>query len=133
MAALWGEEVAQAAPPLRDILEMGVPLGGGTDASVVTPHNPWLAIWWLVTGRSFDGAPPRIERHRLTVEEALTAHTRGSAWFSFEDASRGHLERGALADRSVLDADPFTIDTGDLPLIRAHATLVGGRIVHLSP
>lgn len=108
---------------------MGIPLGGGTDASVVTLHNPLLAIWWLVTGRSFDGAPPRIERHRLTVEEALTAYTRGSAWFSFEDTSRGHLERGAPADMAVLDADPFTIDTGDLPLIRAHATLVGGGIV----
>ena len=47
----------------------------------------------------------------------------------FEDTSRGHLERGAPADMAVLDADPFTIDTGDLPLIRAHATLVGGGIV----
>lgn len=129
-AALWGEETAAGAPPLRDILDMGIPLGAGTDATVVTPHNPWLSMWWLVTGRSFDGAPPRVDRHRLSIEEALTAYTRGSAWFSFEEAHRGHLEPGALADLAVLDADPFTIDPALLGGIRSELTLLGGRPVH---
>lgn len=131
-AELWGEEVARRSPPLRDIVEMGIPLGAGTDATVVSPHDPWLAIWWLVTGRSFDGAAPRAERHRLTVEEALTAYTRGSAWFSFEDDDRGHLEAGALADVAVLDTDPFAVEPDELPGVRSDLTLLGGRPVYSS-
>lgn len=129
-AALWGDEVAANSPPLGDIVGMGIPLGAGTDATVVSPHDPWLALWWLVTGKSFDGAPPRAEQHRLTVEQALSAYTRGSAWFSFEEETRGHLERGSLADVAVLGSDPFEVDPDDLPEIRSELTLVGGRPVH---
>lgn len=131
-AALWGDEVARNSPPLGDILERGIPLGAGTDATVVSPHDPWLALWWLVTGQSFDGAQPRQERHRLSVEQALTAYTRGSAWFSFEEDRRGHLEPGALADVAVLDADPFAVEPDELPEIRSDLTLLGGRPVHVS-
>lgn len=130
-AALWGDDVAANSPPLGDILALGIPLGAGTDATVVTPHNPWLALWWLVTGESFDGALPRAERHRLTVEQALTAYTRGSAWFSFDEASRGHLEPGALADLAVLDADPFALEPDALPEVRSELTLVGGLRTHV--
>ncbi|MPZ51213.1 MAG: amidohydrolase family protein [Acidimicrobiia bacterium] len=132
-AALWGEEVAANSPPLGDILDMGIPLGAGTDSTVVSPHNPWPALWWLVTGQSHDGAPARMSRHRLDIEEALTAYTRGSAWFSFEEGSRGHLEPGAHADVAVLNSDPFTIDPEDLPSIRSDLTLVGGRPAHVGP
>lgn len=132
-AALWGGEVAAGSPPLGDILELGIPLGAGTDATVVSPHNPWLSLWWLVTGKSFDGAPPRAERHRLSVGQALTAYTRGSAWFSFEEETRGHLEPGALADVAVLDADPFSIDPDRLPDVRSELTLLGGTSVHAGP
>ena len=132
-AALWGEEAAANAPTLGYVLEMGIPLGAGTDATVVTPHDPWLAIWWLVTGESFDGAPPRAARHRLSTEQALVAYTRGSAWFSFEEGQRGHLEPGALADVAVLSADPFEVDPADLPSIYSELTLVGGKPVHTGP
>ncbi|MFP3914975.1 MAG: amidohydrolase [Actinomycetota bacterium] len=132
-AALWGDEVARNSPPLGDILARGIPLGGGTDATVVSPHDPWLALWWLVTGKSFDGAPPRAEPHRLSVPQALAAYTRGSAWFSFEEGSRGHLERGGLADVAVLSEDPFSVDPDHLPRIGSDLTLLGGRPVHASP
>ncbi len=128
--ALWGEEVGHNAPPLGDILDLGIPLGGGTDATVVSPFDPWRSIWWLVTGKSVDGAPPRKERHRLSIEQALTAYTSGSAWFSFDERDRGHLEPGALADIAVLNRDPFEIDPDDLPTVSADLTLLGGKIVH---
>lgn len=129
-AALWGDEVARNSPPLGEILELGIPLGAGTDATVVSPHDPWLSLWWLVTGKSFDGAPPRHPRHRLTVEQALRAYTSGSAWFSFEEHERGHLEPGALADLAVLSADPFAVDPDLLPEIGSELTLIGGSPVH---
>lgn len=131
--ALWGAEVAANSPPLGDITQLGIPLGAGTDATVVTPHDPWLSLWWLVTGQSVDGAPPRSARHRLSIEAALTAYTRGSAWFTFDESSRGHLEEGALADLAVLNVDPFEIDPDDLPSVRSELTLVGGRRTHAGP
>lgn len=130
--ALWGAEIGENAPPLGDILELGIPLGAGTDATVVSPFDPWRSIWWLVTGQSVDGAPPRSQRHRLTIHQALTAYTRGSAWFSFDEASQGHLEPGALADLAVLTDDPFELDHDRLPSIRSDLTMVAGRSVHAS-
>jgi predicted amidohydrolase YtcJ len=132
-ASVWGEEKAANSPPLGDILDLGIPLGAGTDATVVAPPNPWWSLWWLVTGRSVDGAPPRKARHRLSIEQALTAYTRGSAWFSFEEDDRGHLEQGALADVAVLSDDPFEVDPDRLPEVSAELTLVGGRPVHIGP
>lgn len=128
-AALWGEEVADNAPPLRDILDLGIPLGAGTDATVVAEINPWRAIWWLVTGESVDGAPPRAARHRLSMTEALTAYTSGSAWFSLDETRRGSLESGMLADVAVLTQDVFGT-VADLRSVRADLTLVGGQVVH---
>lgn len=128
-AALWGDEVAANAPPLRDILDLGLPLGAGTDATVVAEMNPWRSISWLVTGESVDGAPPRAARHRLSVEEALTAYTSGSAWFSLDDGLLGSLAPGMAGDLAVLTGDPF-VDPGDLAGLASDLTVVGGRIVH---
>ena len=126
----WGTEAVIAAPPLRDILDLGIPLGAGTDATVVTPLNPWLSMWWLVTGRSLDGAPRRVERHRLSRAEALHAYTSGSAWFSGEEHTRGTLAPGMLADLAVLSDDFFTVDEEVIPDIRSVLTMIGGRVVH---
>jgi predicted amidohydrolase YtcJ len=128
-AALWGSDVAAEAPPLRDILDLGIPLGAGTDATVVAEIDPWRSIWWLVTGESVDGAPPRAERHRLSRAEALTAYTSGSAWFSLDEHERGTLAPGMLADMAVLTTDVF--DPAESLLgVGADLTLVGGRVVH---
>ena len=130
-AALWGDDVASNAPPLRDMLDMGIPLGGGTDATVVAEIDPWRSIWWLVTGESVDGARPRAERHRLSMEEALTAYTSGSAWFSLDEDQRGTLAPGMAADIAVLTGDVFG-PIEDLPSVAADLTMLGGEIVHAS-
>jgi predicted amidohydrolase YtcJ len=131
-AAFWGADVLAGSPPLRDIIDMGIPWGAGTDATVVSPLDPWHCIWWLVTGRSMDGAPARRERHRLTVAEALTAYTAGSAWFSLEEHRRGTLEEGRLADVAVLTEDVFESDPAGLRSVGSALTIVGGRAVWAS-
>jgi predicted amidohydrolase YtcJ len=132
-ADLWGEEALTRAPPLRRILDLGIPLGAGTDATAVSPYNPWFSMWWLVTGRSLDGAPPRSPEHRLSRAEALTAYTRGSAWFSHDENSRGTLAPGMAADLAVLSRDYFTIEEEDIPSLRSVLTIVDGRIAHAEP
>jgi predicted amidohydrolase YtcJ len=132
-ARLWGDEVLDTAPPLRRILDLGIPLGAGTDATAVSPYNPWFSIWWLVTGQSFDGAPPRHPDHRLTRAEALAAYTRGSAWFSGDDHRRGALAPGMDADLAVLSEDFFTVAEDDIPSLHATLTIVNGVIVNADP
>ena len=129
-AASWGSTATAAAPPLRDILDLGIPLGAGTDGTVVTPINPWLTLWWLITGQSLDEAPPRDERHRLSRHEALAAYTSGSAWFSLEEQERGTLAPGMLADLAVLNEDFFAVAESAIPELRSVLTMVGGRVVH---
>jgi predicted amidohydrolase YtcJ len=130
-AAGWGERAVAHAPPLRRMIELGFPIGGGTDATVVSSINPWLSLWWMVSGRTF-GGPRRVAEHRLTRAQALGLYTHGSAWFSAEEGVRGRLAVGQLADIAVLDDDFFGIDEDAIPALRSDLTLVGGRLVHAS-
>ena len=68
----------------------------------------------------------------MSREEALAAYTLGSARLSFEEAERGHLGPGTLADFAVLSADYFKIPIEDVPSITSELTVVGGRHVHSS-
>lgn len=130
-AAGWGEQAVAQAPPLRRMIELGFPIGGGTDATVVSSINPWLSLWWMVSGRTF-GGPRRVAEHRLTRAQALGLYTHGSAWFSGDEHLRGRLAVGQLADLAVLDDDFFGIDEDAIPALRSDLTLVDGRVVHVS-
>ncbi|MGA1781597.1 MAG: amidohydrolase family protein, partial [Planctomycetota bacterium] len=91
-ADFWGEDVLRRSPPLRGFIDRGIPVGGGTDATAVSPYNPWQSIWWLVTGKTLDDGPPRDPQWNLTREEALSAYTEGSAWLSLDEKERGRLD-----------------------------------------
>lgn len=129
-AAVWGTDITRMAPPLRDALDLGIPVGAGTDATRVASYNPWIALWWLLAGASFDGGPPRAERHCLSRSEALRLYTEGSAWFCGEEADRGSLEVGKLADLAVLSGDFLTVPLEQVPQLSAVLTVVGGVVTH---
>jgi predicted amidohydrolase YtcJ len=131
-ARAWGDDAVAAAPPMRRMLELGVPLGAGTDATVVSSINPWRSLWWLVSGKTLDGGPRRADEHRLSRAEALAMYTRGSAWFSFEEEIRGRVAEGQLADLVLLSDDYFGVPEDDIPDISSELTLVGGEVVHAS-
>lgn len=132
-AEFWGEDVLRRSPPLRGFLDRGIVVGGGTDATAVSPYNPWQSLWWLVTGRTLDDGPARDPRWNLTREEALTAYTWGSAWLSLDERSRGRLEPGMLADLVMLTDDYFEVAEDEIAGIEAVLTMVGGEIVHAGP
>lgn len=129
----WGEDRVRRSPPLRSMLDLGIPLGAGTDGTVVCPFNPWVCIEWMVSGESVDGSPSRVEEQRLSRDEALRLYTSGSAWFSFEEASRGNLEAGSHADIVVLSGDPLTVPVHEISRIESVLTMVGGEVVHSAP
>jgi predicted amidohydrolase YtcJ len=132
VAERWGEDVVRHAPPLGDIVRLGIPFGGGTDSTRGASYNPWNALWWFVTGKTIDGGPQRDPEHRLDRAQALDAYTRGSAWFSFEDDRRGTLRVGADADLAVLDRDYFQVPDDDIATLRSELTVVAGRVIHRS-
>lgn len=129
-APTWGDDLVAGSPPLRTMLELGVPMAAGTDGTVACAYDPWRCIAWMVTGASIDGTPPRNESQRLTRDEALSLYTSAGAWFSFEEETRGNLRPGSHADLAVLSRDPLTVSEDSLSSIESVLTLVGGDVVH---
>ncbi len=80
----YGAEAAQATPPVKKMLELGVPVGAGTDATRVASYNPWVCLYWLSTGKTVGGLPLYDEKNLLDRQTALKLWTKGSAWFSGE-------------------------------------------------
>jgi hypothetical protein len=128
----YGEEAVRRTPPIRRMLEMGVPVGAGTDATRVASYNPWVCLYWLVSGKTLGGTQLYGDENRLSREEALRLWTRGSAWFSTEEDKKGALIPGQLADVAVLDQDFFSIEEEDIKTIESELTLLGGDVVFAS-
>jgi len=126
----YGAKAAEAAPPIRRMLDMGVPVGAGTDATRMATYNPWVALYWLVSGRTVGGLALTSPSARLDRTTALRLWTEGSAWFSTEDGRKGHIAPGRYADLAALDADYFSVPEESIKAITAALTMVGGRVVH---
>jgi len=118
------------SPPLRTALQLGLHVGGGTDANRVMSYNPFVSLRWMTDGRTVDGMTTRTASQLVSREEALRFYTQGSAWFTFDDDKRGTLEPGRLADLAVLDKDYLTVPADELASLTALLTMVGGRIVY---
>ena len=127
MMKVHGEETYHM-PPLRLIQDSGVPWGLGSDATAVTPTNPFYTLWWAVTGNMIGGK--HVLRDTITREEALIAHTRSNAAFLFQEANIGSLAPGKYADLLVLDRDYLKVSASDIKDIRPLMTMVGGKIVY---
>jgi len=127
---LWGEPKARNAPPLRTMIDSGVPLGAGTDGFRSANYSPMLSLWWLVTGKTVAGTSIRDRSQNVSREEALRMYTIGSAWLTFDEARKGSIEVGKLADLAVLNADYLTVPEDQIPKIESLLTIVGGRVVY---
>jgi predicted amidohydrolase YtcJ len=126
----YGAQQAKRTPPIRRMLEFGIPVGAGTDATRVSSYNPYLSLYWLVTGRTVGGLSLYPEENRLNREEALRLYTLGSSWFSTEDGKKGAIAPGQLADLAVLSADYFSIPEEQIKHLESVLTIVGGKVVH---
>lgn len=126
----YGLESAKRRPPLKRMLQMGLPVGAGTDGTRVASYHPWTCLWWMVTSRTVGGTELHEEPDRLSREEALRLYTHGSAWFSHEDDKKGTLEPGRFADLAVLSDDYFTVEEDAIRGLESVLTVVGGRVVH---
>jgi predicted amidohydrolase YtcJ len=128
--ARYGARAAEATPPVRKMLEIGVPVGAGTDATRVASYDPWTALYWLTTGKTVGGLALQPRAMTLDRETALRLWTQGSAWFSGEADVKGTLAVGQYADLAVLSADYMSVPEDELRAIRSVLTIMGGRIVY---
>ena len=126
----YGRQQAERTPPIGRMLALGVPVGAGTDATRVSSYNPFLSLYWLVTGNTVGGLNLYPEQNRLDRMEALRLYTVGSAWFSTEEGKKGSIAPGQLADLAVLSADYFSISDEDIKRLESVLTLVGGKVVY---
>jgi predicted amidohydrolase YtcJ len=126
----YGALQAKRTPPIRRMLEIGVPVGAGTDATRVSSYNPYLSLYWLITGKTIGGRSLYPPENRLDRAEALKLYTVGSSWFSTEDGKKGALAPGQLADLAILSADYFSIPDEEIKQLESVLTIVGGKIVY---
>ena len=126
----YGAKQAERTPPIRRMLDFGLPVGAGSDATRVASYNPFVALYWLVTGKTVGGATLYPENNRLERMEALRLYTVGSSWFSSDEGKKGSIAAGQLADLAVLSGDYFSIPEEQIQQLESVLTMVGGKVVY---
>ena len=125
-----GPERAKRTYAFRSLLDAGATLAFGSDW-YVAPMEPLMGIYGAVTRRTLDGAHPGgwVPEQKITVAEAVRAYTAGSAMAEGQEAVKGTLAPGMLADLVVLSEDIFAIDPTAIAGAKVDATVLGGRLV----
>ncbi|MCJ7628704.1 MAG: amidohydrolase [Longimicrobiales bacterium] len=126
-----GPERIKTTYAFRSLLDAGASLSFGSDWTVA-PMDVRQGLFAAVTRRTTDGANPDgwVPEERISLEEALTAYTWGSAYAGFMEGKVGRLELARYADLVVLSKDLFAIDPLEIPTVRVEMTMVGGEIVY---
>jgi predicted amidohydrolase YtcJ len=132
-AERYGEQASLDVQPLRQMLATGIPLGGGTDATRPASYNPWVSLYWMVTGRTVGGSQITSDESRLSRLEALRLYTTGSAWFSGEEGAKGTIVPGQYADFAILSDDYLSVGEEEISRIESVLTVTGGNIVWSVP
>lgn len=129
-----GPERAKGTYAFRSLLDHNATVAFGSDW-FVAPPTPLEGIYAAVTRRTLDDRNPGgwIPEQKITVEEALRAYTMGGAIASFDEARKGSIVKGRLADLVLMDRDLTTIPAETIRDARITMTVVGGRIVFERP
>lgn len=128
----YGKEQILRSPPINKILAAGIPVGMGTDGTRVSSYNPWLCLYWLVSGKTVGGTKIYDDSNIISREKAIELYTKGSAWFSNEQDKKGSFIANQLADFAVLSKDFFQVPEEEIKDMFSVMTVVGGTIVHAS-
>jgi predicted amidohydrolase YtcJ len=128
----YGPGAAEATPPVARMLQKGVKVSAGTDATRVASYNPWVSLAWLVTGKTVGGLQLTPQRNCLDRETALRMWTENVTWFSNEEGRKGRIEVGQFADLVVPDRDFFACAESEIADTAALLTMVGGKVVYAS-
>lgn len=126
-----GPDRVGGAFPWRRLMDSGATVIFGSDWPI-EPLNPLRGLFGATATLEAEGFPPlglRAEA-QLTPDEALLAYTQGPAWGSFEDAIKGTIVAGHLADIVVLSRDPTRVATEEIPGVEVDYTIFDGKVVY---
>jgi len=124
----YGEDLMKRCMAYRDMIDAGVYACAGSDFSP-GPFAPLMGIQGMVTRKGWDGKTWGLNQ-RISVAEAIAVNTYNGAWASGEEAIKGSITAGKLADYVVLAGDPHTVDVEKIKDIQIVRTVVGGTISH---
>ena len=119
---------AFSMPAFKTIQDSGVIWGLGTDTFEVNQYRPFTTLYTAVTGKMVGGTV--INHQPVSREEALIAHTRGSAYTIVQEHNLGSIAPGKMADLVVIDRDYLTVPADEIKEIKSVITMVGGRVVY---
>ena len=121
----------QNGPPFKLLKDSGIPMGMSSDGMQISPMNPWLGLYYVVTGKNARGDLIN-EGQTLPRNDALRLYTAENGWFMHEENTLGTLEPGKYADLVVLSDDYFdakAVPDEAIKKIHSLLTVVGGRVV----
>jgi predicted amidohydrolase YtcJ len=128
LVKMWGPKRAAWVTPMRAYIDAGIPVSGGTDASVV-PYPPLWVYYHFVSRATISGGVLGADQ-KLTRQEALRLLTINNAQLTFEEKTKGSIEVGKYADLVVLPEDLMTMPEKRIESMEVLMTMVGGKIVY---
>jgi len=124
----YGEDLLKRSMAFRSFLDAGIAAAAGSDFSP-GPFAPLMGIQGMVTRTGWNGETWGANQ-RVTVDEALRINTLNGAYASLEEAIKGSITPGKLADFVILADDPHTVDKEKIKDIGIVRTVVGGSTVY---
>ncbi|MEN8203763.1 MAG: amidohydrolase [Bacteroidota bacterium] len=136
MKYILGDERIKTFLPARSMIDGGMILNGGSDHMVkfdsylsTNPYNPFLGMWVLMT-RTTERGSVINPSEGITREEALRIYTIHNAFGTFDEAVKGSIEPGKLADMIIINKDFINCPADSIRFITVEKTIVGGEVVH---
>jgi len=126
----YGRKAGLATPPVKRMLEIGLLVGLGTDGTRVASYNPWIALYWITTGKTIGGVQTMANENVLDRTTSLKLMTSGGYSLIKENITKGKIQKGFYADLVILNKDYFTIADDEIPTISSLLTIVDGKIVY---
>jgi predicted amidohydrolase YtcJ len=125
----YGKKAALNSPPVKRMLELGIPVGLGTDGTRVASYNPWMSLYWIVSGKSLGGNQVMAKENTLDRQTALQLYTAGG-YDLIKEKQKGKIASGYLADLVVLSDDYFNIEEEKIKEITSELTILDGKVVY---
>jgi predicted amidohydrolase YtcJ len=119
----------QNGPPFRMIVNNGIAAGMSSDGMQIAPMNPWLHMYYAVTGKNARGELIN-DGQQITRQQVMKLYTASNGWFLREENQLGSIEPGKLGDLVVLNQDYFTVPEEAIKKTSSVMSVVGGKIVH---
>lgn len=128
-----GEKRSEASYAWKDMLKLNIPVSFSSDAPIES-FNPMFAIYAAVTRKNLNEMPEDgwHSKQCISLSEAITAYTLGSAYMSFEENIKGSIDIGKVADFVILSENIFDIDPKKIKNIKIKATYINGNKVYSS-